>query len=168
MKSMRFLFALLVPVLASAAILPDTVGPFHRTTAVAPKLSDQAIWDEYGLKEAESSVYTSENAHFTATAWRFVDTTGSMAAFQWLRPPEATPSKVGDQAVETPKRLVLAYGNYLLSFEGYKPTPDELMPVFASWHNVDGTPLPTWIGFFPSQALVPNSERYILGPASLA
>jgi hypothetical protein len=85
-----------------------------------------------------------------------------------MQPAEATVSKVGDLAVETPRGLVLAYGNYLLSFEGYKPTADELMPVFGSWHNVDGTPLPTWTGYFPSRGLVPNSERYILGPASLA
>lgn len=144
------------------------LGPFHRSTTAVPKLADQAIWDEYGLKEAESSAYVNENAHFTAAAYRFVDTTGSMAAFQWLRPADAIPLKVGDLAAETPKGLIVAYGNYLLSFDGYKPTADELMPVFGSWHNVDGTPLPTWIGFFPSQGLVPNSERYVLGPASLA
>ncbi|HLI84032.1 MAG TPA: DUF6599 family protein [Bryobacteraceae bacterium] len=165
---MKFFVALMLPVLASPAILPDSIGPFHRSMLAAPKLADQAIWDEYGLKEAESSSYLNENSHFTVTAYRFVDTTGSLAAFQWLRPADATPLKVGDQAVEMPKGLILTYGNYLLSFEGYKPAVDELMPVFASWHSVDGTPLPTWIGFFPSQGLVPNSERYISGPASLA
>ncbi len=109
-----------------------------------------------------------ENAHFTAAAYRFVDTTGAMAAFQWLRPADAKPLKLGDMAAESSKGLLVSYGNYVLSFEGYKPMPDELMPVFGSWHNVDGTPLPTWIGFFPTQGLLPNTERYILGPASLA
>jgi hypothetical protein len=168
MGSMKFFLALLVPLLCSAAILPDTLGPFRRSTTPVPKLSDRAVWDEYGLKEAESSTYVDENAHFTATVYRFVDTTGALAAFQWLSPAGATPSKVGDMAAESPTGLIVAYGNYLLSFEGYKPTTDELMPVFGSWHNVDGTPLPTWIGFFPSQGLIPNSERYVLGPASLA
>jgi hypothetical protein len=168
MKNMKFFLALLVPVLASAAILPDMIGPFHRTMAAAPKLSDKAIWDEYGLKEAESSSYTNENTHLAVAAYRFVDTTGSLAAFQWLRPGDAKSLKAGDMAVETPNGLIVVYGNYLLSFDGYKPMADELMPVFASWHNVDGTPLPTWIGYFPSRDLVPNSERYVLGPASLA
>jgi hypothetical protein len=167
-ESMRFFFALLVPALCSAAILPDTFGPFHRSNTAVPKLSDQAVWDEYGLKEAESSAYADENVHFTATAYRFADTTGAMAAFEWLRPADAAPSKVADMAAESPKRLIVSYGNYVLSFEGYKPTPDELTPVFGSWHNVDGTPLPTWIGFFPSQGLILNTERYVLGPASLA
>jgi hypothetical protein len=165
---MKFFFALLVPVLCSAAILPDTLGPFHRSTTAVPKLSDQTVWDEYGLKEAESSTYVNENPHFTATAYRFADTTGAMAAFEWLRPADSTPSKMGDMAAESSKGLLVSYGNYVLYFDGYKPTPDELMPVFGSWHNVDGTPLPTWVGFFPSQGLIPNSLRYVLGPASLA
>jgi hypothetical protein len=144
------------------------IGPFHRTTTGAPKLTDQAVWDEYGLKESESSGYLDESRKFTAVAYRFADSTGAMAAFQWQRPADAKPSKVGDLAVETRKGLVVAYGNYLLSFEGYKPIAEELMPVFEGWHNVDGTPLPTWTGYFPSRGVIPNSERYILGPASLA
>ena len=36
----------------------------------------------------------------------------------------------------------------------------------ASLRKVDGTSLPTLRGYLPAQDLVPNSERYITGPAA--
>ena len=49
-----FLTALVLPILAGAAILPDTIGPYHRTATGQPTLTDSALWDEYGLKNFES------------------------------------------------------------------------------------------------------------------
>src|SRR5581483_1842288 len=43
----------------------------------------------------------------------------------------------------------------------------ELTPVLDALVDVDNTPLPTLPSFLPSQDLVPNSERYIIGPAAL-
>src|SRR5208337_1976052 len=56
---------------------------------------------------------------------------------------------------------------YLLSFAGYKPSKEELDALFGSLHNVDLTVLPVLPSYLPSDGLVPNSERYILGPATL-
>ncbi len=165
---MKFFLPLLLPVLASAAILPDTVGTFHRTQSGVPQLADQAIWNEYGLQQSETAAYQDSAGKFTATAYRFLDSTGAMAAFQWQSPADAKSSKAGDLAAQTPRSLLLSFGNYVLSFQGHVPTPEELMPVLNGLASVDGTPLPSLTGFFPSQELVPNSLRYILGPSSLA
>jgi hypothetical protein len=165
---MRFFVPLLLPVLASAAILPETVGPFRRAETSAPRLADSAIWEEYGLKESETAAYQDGNEKFTATGYRFQDSTGAMAAFQWQSPADAKSSKAGDLAAQTAHGLILAYGNYLLSFQGHIPTSEELTPVLNGLANVDGTPLPSLLGFFPSLGLIPNSQRYILGPPSLA
>ena len=62
----------------------------------------------------------------------------------------------------------MAHGNYVLFFDGYKPAAPELEAVVAELRNVDTTALPTLPGFLPSENLVPNSERYILGPVGLA
>jgi len=165
---MKFFVPLLVPVLASGAILPETIGPFHQTDTGVVKLADPAVWDEYALKESELAKYDDGSMKFYVAGYRFADSTGAMAAFQWQRPPDAKPSSAGDQAVQTAHGLILAFGNYLLSFQDHIPPSEELMVVLASLHNVDGTPLPTLPGFFPSQGVIPNSQRYVLGPASLA
>jgi hypothetical protein len=163
----KFLFALLLPALAQAAIWPDAIGAYHRTAASKPVLADAPIWDEYGLRESETATYQNGSAKFTATAWRLQDPTGALAAYDWQRPAKSEPSKEAALAAETAAGLLLVHGNYLLSFTGYKPTTLELDPIVESLRNVDASSLPALPGYLPSQGLVPGSERYILGPTSL-
>ena len=163
----RFLLALLLPALAQAAIWPDAIGAYHRTAASQPALADAPIWDEYGLRESETATYENGPAKFTATAWRLQDPTGALAAYDWQRPAGSEPSKVAALAAETAGSLLLVHGNYVLSFSGYKPTTPELDPVVESLRNVDTSSLPALPGYLPSRDLVPGSERYITGPASL-
>ena len=163
-----FLTAILLPTLAAAAILPDSIGPYQRGSISKPAISDQPIWTEYGLKSAENAPYQSGAGKFTVTVWQLQDTTGAMAAFEWQRPSSATPSTAAKLAAETPDSLFLAHGNYLFSFAGYKPSKEELDALTGSLLNVDPTVLPVLPSYLPSDGLVPNSERYILGPASLA
>jgi hypothetical protein len=165
---MKFLLtAILLPTLAAAAILPDAIGAYQRGPASKPALSDKPIWDECGLKDSETAVYQSGKDRFTLTAWQLQDTTGSLSAFDWQRPPAATPSTAAQLAVETPDSLLLVHGNYLLAFAGYKPPKEELDALTGSLRNLDVTVLPILPGYLPSGGLVPNSERYILGPAGL-
>jgi hypothetical protein len=167
---MKFLVsAILLPSLAAAAILPDAIGAYQRGATSKPAISDQPIWTEYGLKDSETAVYQNGAgaAKFTATAWQLQDTTGSMAAFQWQRPAAAKPSTAAKQAVETPESLLLVYGNYLLSLAGYKPAKEEIDALLGALHNVDFTVLPILPTYLPSDGLVANSERYILGPVTL-
>ena len=164
---MKLVLLLLIPVLGGAATWPDTLGDYHRTSASPARLTDQPLWDELGLKSSETAVYENGKAKFTATMYRLADTTASLAAFDWQRPKDAKPSKLADLAVETSDAVVLVRGNYLLEVMGYKPAAEELAPVLNSLVDVDATPLPTLPSFLPSQELVPNSERYITGPAAL-
>jgi hypothetical protein len=62
---------------------------------------------------------------------------------------------------------LLTWHNYLFRFEGYKPVPDDLEVVFAVVPKLDLSALPTLPQYLPQDRLVANSERYILGPASL-
>jgi hypothetical protein len=125
------------------------------------------VWDEYGLKTAETAIYTGAGKHFTATAYQLQDSTGALAAFDWQRSADATPSKAAALASETPDTLLLALGTYLLSFNGYKPNTAELQGLTDGLTAVDGTGLPTLPGYLPSDNLVANSERYITGPVAL-
>jgi hypothetical protein len=164
---MKLAALLLLPTLAGAAMLPATFGPHPRVSDSRAALTAQPLWDELGLKSAESAVYQNGDAKFTATVYRLADSTAALAAFDWQRPTTATPSNLAAVAAQSPTGLILAHGNYVLAIEGYQPTAAELTPVLDGLVDVDPTPLPTLPGFLPSQNLVPDSERYVTGPVAL-
>jgi hypothetical protein len=165
---MRLILSLALPLLASAAIWPDSIGDWQRTGTGVPKLSDQALWDEYGLKESETATFENGNRKFTAVGYRLGDTTGAMAAFDWQRPDDAKPHPLAELSAQTARELMIVRGNYILIFQGYKPPSEELAPLLDGLRNVDGTPLPSLPDFLPSQDLAPNSQRYVVGPVGLA
>src|SRR5689334_6822168 len=104
---MKLALAVLFPLLAGAATWPDTLGAYHRTAAAPAQLVDQALWDELGLKSSEAAVYENGKEKFTATLYQLVDTTASLAAFDWRRGKDAKPSNRANLAVETADGMVL-------------------------------------------------------------
>jgi hypothetical protein len=164
---MKFFTVLLLPLLASAAILPDTIGAYKRTAVAQPAIADRPIWEEYGLKASESATYENDGEKFTATAYRLQDPTGALAAFQWQRPAGAAASTAAKLAVETKTGLLLVHGNYLVAFDGYKPEKPELDAALGSLQNVDNSSLPVLTSYLPSEGLQANSERYVTGPVAL-
>jgi hypothetical protein len=103
----------------------------------------------------------------TATAWRLRDPTGALALFESRRPPNATPSKLTRLAAVTPDGTLFVYGNYLLQINGTVPSQDVLESLYAQLPQLDQSPLPALMASLPQSGLVPNSERYVLGPVSL-
>jgi hypothetical protein len=165
----RFLTpALLLPVLASAAIWPDAVATFHRVSAQPVAFQQSAIPDEFGFEQGETAQYEGDGQKFTASAYRFQDPTGAVAAFEWMRLPDSKPSGIAKFAVDSSEGSLILHGNYLLKFVGYHPTEPVVAAVVQSLRQVNVTSLPPLLDYMPAENLVPNSERYILGPASLA
>jgi len=159
---------LLIPALTFAAIWPDALGTFHRISAKpVTTTADQAIWDEYGLREAETAQYEGAGEKFTATAYRLQDPTGALGVFEWLRPAESKPSVLGKLGADTPTGSIIVHGNYVLKFEGYHPASPLLATLIEGLKQVDNSALPALMGYLPSQDLLPNSERYVEGPAAL-
>ncbi len=113
--------------------------------AVTPEASP--LWGEFGLKSAEEA----EFGRYRATAYRFDDPTGAYAAGRWLEASHPGAAVLGTVVVtcsgECPKASVLA---------------KQLDPAEAGRSGY-----PTLPGFLPPGAIA-GSERYILGPASLA
>jgi hypothetical protein len=160
--------ALLLPLLSAAAIWPDALGTFQRVSSQGVAFqSNQPIWDEYGFREGEEAQYQGDGQKFTATAYRFQDSTGAMAAYEWMRHPDSKPSSLARLAAETPTGTILTHGNYVLRFVGYHPAAPFLTTVIQGLKQIDNAPLPTLIDYLPTQDLVPNSERYVEGPAAL-
>jgi hypothetical protein len=162
-KPHRTLALLLLAAPAWATIWPDQIGAAKRRSVKPVTVADQKLWSEYGLQEAESAQYDK----FTATGYRMQDSTGALGAFDWQRPKDAKQSQSGDLAVETPDEAMIANGNYLLVFKGYKPSPAELEALYQALPQFDSSPLPPLRGFLPTDHRIPESERYVVGPAGL-
>jgi hypothetical protein len=163
----RAAFLFLLPVLAFSAILPDTIGEWKRGEVSAAPAPDVKVWNEYGLQESENAPYTAAAKKFSITAYRFSDSTGAFAAWIGSRPPEAKKFETDGLGVETATEQYIAVGNLLLIFHSYKPNKEELAHIFLTAPHYSHSPLPTLPGYLPDGA-VPNSQRYILGPESLA
>jgi hypothetical protein len=163
----KLLLTLLLPAACFAGVWPDTFGAFHRTSDQPLEVSDRSLWDECGFQQAEQAGYEFQARKFTATAYRLQDSTGALAAFDWQRPAESKASALSKLAVESGDSVTLAYGNYLLTFRGYKPSLAEIDTLVQTLPKLEQSPLPALMGYLPDKGLVPNTERYILGPVGL-
>ncbi len=166
----RLTFAVLLVLLAGVAnadIFPDNIGVFKKGPPKAIGVPDRALYDEYGLQATEGAEFTSPEKHFTATAWRFHDSTGAMAFFEARRPPGATLSNLAKLAVHTSDGEIFVHGNYVFQFTGAVPPADDLKELYFLLPKLEQSPLPALMTFLPAEGLIPNSERYIVGPVSL-
>jgi len=152
---------------ASAAILPDTIGAWNKGAATTAAVPDQKVWHEYGLEDSETAEYASGTTKYSITAYRFADATGAFAAYEEARPADARPVDVTGLGVADAKEELVAVGNYLFIFNGYKPKPEELNHIVGTAPRYSQSPLPSLPRYMPPGA-DPNSERYITGPESLA
>lgn len=166
-KVARIGLLLMTAAAVSAGIFPDKIGEFERGAPAALSVPDRALFDEFGLEVTEQADYKFGGKHFTATAWRFRDSTGAMAFFQAHRPSGATPAPLAKLSVATSDGSIYAYGNYVFQFTGTVPVQADLQPIYAALPKLEQSPMPSLMSFLPSKNLIPNSERYILGPVSL-
>ena len=169
----KFAVALFLPGLLAAAILPDSVGAYKKSATGSLTLEHQPVWNEYGLQASEHATYELTGKQLQVEAYRLQDSTGALAAWQWKRPALTRPADAQHQELSkltalTKDGMVIALGNHLLLFQGYAPTADELANVFRSLPHQQSGPLPTLPTYLPAAGLIPNSERYVIGPASLA
>lgn len=152
----------------NAAILPDQVGTYKRIAPQTVSLPDRPLDSEFGLDSTEEADYRSGPRKFSATVWRFHDSTGALAMFDVRRPESATTSDLTDLAVHTSDGTIFAYGNYLFQVTGNLPPLADLKALMAHLPKLSQAPLPALMTFLPPDDLVPDSQRYILGPVSLA
>ncbi len=64
--------------------------------------------------------------------------------------------------------LTVGSGNYLAIWNGHKPSPEELNALLLTIPKYQHGPLPSLPDYLPAAGLRPNSERYIVGPSTLA
>jgi hypothetical protein len=150
-----------------ASIWPPQLGAAKLGSTKPVTVQDQKLWSEYGLQEAEQAEYTSDAGKFKATAYRLQDSTAALGAYDWQRPKDAKQSQLGPLAADTPEETIVAQGNYLFVFQGYKPQATDLAALIQTLPKFEQSPLPTLRDFLPVEGRIPNSERYVIGPAGL-
>ncbi|MBL8216280.1 MAG: hypothetical protein JNK87_36515 [Bryobacterales bacterium] len=169
---LRILILLTTAASLPAALLTDNLGKSKRVTLEKLTVADKAVWDEYGLVEAETGKYEGGPKPFTATAWQLKDPTGAQAAFRWLKPAGAKTapndfSQYSKFAVADAKSVWMTHGNYLIHFEGAQPALDELKIFLFQLPKLDQSGLPPVLEYVPQEGRIAGTDRFINGPASL-
>ena len=125
--------------------------------------SDEALWREYGLVQTN----TVKHPQFIVTTYQMKDATGGLAAWQWQRSENGRPCDFTAFCTEDGKRTIINDENYLIVFEGARPTKGQVEAELEALPNKRGSSLPPILTFLPREVLTPNSARYVLGPDSL-
>jgi hypothetical protein len=164
-EMLRFLiFLTLGACTLSAAVLPEEFTGYRRVNNAAVSVEDRAIWSEYGLEEAERGDYTAGSRKLTVTAYRMKDPTGAHAAFQWQRSPNA--ASAGSSANVAGGKLAI-FANYLVNFTGSIQSAEQ-DALFSKLPRIVRSSPPPLTAYLPLRGRVSNSERYVLGAASLS
>ena len=162
------LTVLLLPAMASAAILPEALGDFEPKDVGPLRPVDEAIFAEFGFEEGERARYvTPDRRSVEISASRFEDPTGAFAAFQWLQPPGGKDGGYGQRALKSGDRTLIQFGNYLVEMRGAEPVDEHVEVMLAFLPRIQMSADPPVLEYVPREQLVPNSQRHILGPATL-
>jgi hypothetical protein len=132
-------------------------------TAVSLFAGDEALWREYGLVQTN----TVKHSQFTVTTYQMKDATGGLAAWEWQRSEHSRSCDLTAFCTEDSKRAIVNDENYLIVFEGARPSKAQVEAELKTLPNKRSSSLPPLLTFLPRESLTPNSARYILGPESM-
>ncbi len=149
------------------AIWPEYLGDWKRIGAAPAEVADGALLDEYGLQAVEKAEYTIGPHHMFATGYRFRDAIAGYAGYLALRPAGAKKSDFDDIAVQAGESVMVLFGNYVFRFDGGVPDYPVYEELLAYVPKMDLTALTQLKEALPAGSDA-NSERYVLGPESLA
>jgi hypothetical protein len=162
-----------------ASLLPATLGKMKRAAEGdvgdglgAVDAADAAVMTEDGLRRFARSEYAAANAlpQGTVTVYKFMDASGAVAAYDYLRRPGMRTEKVGDDAVSNGDELLMrsganvVVGHFRLEHEAMIALTRELI---AGLPKVNGSAgiAPMLPGLVPGKVGIDaESVRYALGP----
>jgi len=174
----------LLPVISAWAknpsLLPTTFNgwqlsqPSLRTgsdpAAVDP--ADFAVLKEYGFSDFENATYVRDGRSMQVKAARFSDASGAFGAFTFYVQPQMRVEQIGDAGASNNSRVLFYRGNILVDAKLERVTAmsaADLRALADSLPRARGnvSALPALPKYLPKQSLLPNTERYIMGPVAL-
>lgn len=153
---------------AAGQIWPESWSASKRLQVAHVTVEETGLWAEYQGEAAERATYSGPMGKFTATAWRLNDATAALAFYQASRPAKAVPVASALAVSLLPSGQIMAHDNYVLMFEGWRPLDAEMAALYKALPLIrSGGGAPLLTGYLPEKNRVRNSERYLLGVASL-
>jgi len=155
---------------ADAPILPVRLGDFNQksTQPFFPSAAERAIFSEYEFDAGEKAQYFAGDRKLEITAIRAKDPTGAIALYEWLKPADAKPTDIGERGAAAGDSKYFQYGNYVLIMRGAAPDAEPFEAMLSILPRFEHGAPPPLLRQMPSDGMVANSERYVLGPAALA
>jgi hypothetical protein len=167
---------------AAQAILPYSfsgwIAPSSATTVPPTGLDalvgpDTQAFREYVVKSVEQRSYTQGAQTASITLYRLRDPSSAYGAYTFLRNDTLSPVDLGSYASASHDRALIVVGEMLLDITA---APNEARPSDADLKQLadaldkraDHTPYPIIGEHLPEKGRVKNSERYVIGPLSLA
>jgi hypothetical protein len=169
-RSLTALFVLCFTVSLCADMLPSRFGTLRQTRdrgSVPIEVADSGAFKEFGFVSSTAAEYRNAKGSGAVTAYRMADATGGLAAWDWLRAADARRCELADHCAAWGSTVLINDANYVLEFRGLSPTKADLQALIATLPDRHPSDLPPVVNFVPVKDVVPNSARYILGPASL-
>jgi hypothetical protein len=166
---------------APAGPLPQTFSGWHIDAGSAKTSKDPAAADptdapvlkEYGFTDLQTATYSRNGRKMQIKAARFSDATGAFGAFTYYVQPQMQIEKIGDRGASSNTRILFFKGNILIdasvehlsamSGADLRSLSDALPRL-----TTENGKLPTLPANLPSQSLMRNSSRYVVGPEALA
>ena len=133
--------------------------------------NNAAILREYGFLGGERREYSRQGATLSATLWLLEDATGSYGLFTFFGEAGMTSTRNGDDsAASSPGVFLFQRGPYVLEVRGEGISPVETEALAASIPEAGGreSRLPPLPSYLPKQGLVPQSEKYLIGPLAFS
>ncbi len=163
-------------------LLPDSFGPWHTTGAADNAISfDPAVAKELLVQRTDAKTYTAEGATAVISAVQMTDSTGAYSGWTLKRAtatgepmrPCAGGNSLGANCAVSAGRLLFWQGNtlVLIAPSGTRAVSagsfSELLGTLPKPMGAKGAPplLPTRL---PQAGLLPETERYAVGPATYA
>src|SRR5579863_8727223 len=143
------------------------------TDAAAADPANAEILKEYGFTDVAVATYTRDDGRtLKIRAARFGDASGAFGAYTLYLQPEMTPEKIGDQAASLGQHVLFYRGHVLVDalFASESPMAGAALRELAGMlprPPGNAGNLPTVLDFMPRSHYVANTEKYVMGPASL-
>ncbi len=143
------------------------------TDAAAADPTNAEVLKEYGFTDVAVATYVYDDGRtLKVRAARFADASGAFGAYTLYLQPEMVPATIGDNGASLGQRVLFRRGHVLVDASFTQESPmagaalRELAGMLPRPPGNAGN-LPTVLDFMPRRGLVPNSEKYVIGPEAL-
>lgn len=166
---------------ASPPLLPQQFGGWQMqgsaktsTDAASADPANAAVLAEYRFTDFASSTYTRDDGRtLKVRAARFADASGAFGAYTFYLQPEMRREQILDQGASIGDRVIFYRGSVLIDAQFSQESAmsgAEMRELAGDLPRPGGNAgnLPSFIEFMPRRGYVPNTQKYAMGPTSLA